>query len=446
VKFAIRNPQFDNAEHGSIMVLVLWIAFGMVTLALYFANSMTFELRAADNRVATVEADQAIAGAARYVSNVLANTEHPGMIPPRTTYLAEAVPVGNASFWLIGRNNDETALASTTTTTFALVDESSKLNLNTATRDMLMQLPYMTDAIADAIIDWRDTDSDLSESGAEDEAYGRLSPARLPKNKDFDSVDELSLVYGMDPLLLLGEDFNRNGLLDANENDGEDNEPYDNRDGRLDPGWHEYLTVYTVEPTTGTNVNNRQQMTTLLTEILGQSRANQLVRTLATNNSSVLQFYVTSGMEASEFELIEPYLSASNAPIRGLVNVNTASEAVLACIPGIGTTNASSLIAARQQTTMTNSIAWVKDALDRNSAIQAGRYITGRSYQFTADIAAIGHHGRGYQRVRYVFDTSKGTADTRQVDILSRQELTHFGWALGRQTRQSILLAKESTQ
>jgi hypothetical protein len=64
-----------------VLIIVLWVAFGLVSLALYFAHSMSFELRAADNRVASVEAEQAIAGAARYVSNVLANAQQPGLLP-----------------------------------------------------------------------------------------------------------------------------------------------------------------------------------------------------------------------------------------------------------------------------------------------------------------------------------------------------------------------------
>ncbi len=61
-----------TSQDASVLVAVLWITFGLVSLAIYFAQSSNFEFRAADNRVAAVEADQAIEGAARYVSNVLA--------------------------------------------------------------------------------------------------------------------------------------------------------------------------------------------------------------------------------------------------------------------------------------------------------------------------------------------------------------------------------------
>ncbi|OHB78697.1 MAG: hypothetical protein A2Z25_15170 [Planctomycetes bacterium RBG_16_55_9] len=39
-----------------------------------------------------------------------------------------------------------------------VIDEASKLNINTATREQLLGLPYMVEEIADAIIDWRDED------------------------------------------------------------------------------------------------------------------------------------------------------------------------------------------------------------------------------------------------------------------------------------------------
>ena len=61
----------NGAKRRSVLIIVLWIPIGLVSIALYFANSMTYELRAADNRVSGLAADQAIEGAARYVGYVL---------------------------------------------------------------------------------------------------------------------------------------------------------------------------------------------------------------------------------------------------------------------------------------------------------------------------------------------------------------------------------------
>src|SRR5688572_19715806 len=74
------------ALQGSALIIVLWVAFGLVALTLYFGEAMSMELRAADNRAAALEAEQAIAGAARYVTNILSKVREPGMIPETNLY------------------------------------------------------------------------------------------------------------------------------------------------------------------------------------------------------------------------------------------------------------------------------------------------------------------------------------------------------------------------
>src|SRR5689334_17448174 len=71
----------QGSENGSVLIIVLWIAFGLVAMALYFANSMSSELRASDNRVEMLAADQAIEGAARYVTKILAEQGTNGLVP-----------------------------------------------------------------------------------------------------------------------------------------------------------------------------------------------------------------------------------------------------------------------------------------------------------------------------------------------------------------------------
>ncbi|HEY2951746.1 MAG TPA: hypothetical protein VGK40_04135 [Verrucomicrobiae bacterium] len=419
---------------GSVLIIVLWVTFGLVSIALYFAKSMSLELRASDNRLAGMQAQQAIAGAVRYLSNVLASVQEPGTWPDPLTYHHEAVPVGDANFWLIGRSLSQTTPDQPV---FGLVDEASKLNLNTATTEMIQTLPRMTVELAAAIKDWRDADEDVTQGGAESQTYSRLNPPYRCKNANFESIDELRLVSGAYLDILYGEDANLNGILDPNENDGDVSSPSDNHDSRLDSGVFEYVTVYTREPNTRTNVGNAQQLAALLQQKFDTARANQiLLRLGATAARSVLEFYVRSDMTADEFGQIEGDLM--NPKTDGLVNVNTASEAVLACIPGIGVDSAPALVASRQTRVDTSaSIAWVKEVLEQNNAIQAGPYLTGRSYQFTADIAGVGHHGRGYARVKFIFDTSEGAPK-----ILYRQDLTHLGWALGSQVRNALLLAR----
>jgi len=438
-------PRAQIANRGSVLIIVLWVAFGLVSITLYFANSMSMELRASDNRVAGVEAEQAIAGAACYVSNILANLEQPGTLPDPQNFRAEAVPVGNATFWLIGRETNNLQMTPDQMA-FGLVDEAAKINLNTATAAMLQNLPGMTPNLAAAIFDWRNTNSTVSSGGAKSETYSLLQPPYLCKSAPFETVDELRLVFGTDLNLLYGEDSNLNGILDANEDDADVLPPTDNHDGQLDPGLLEYVTVYSREPNVTSNGTARVSVanTSAVQRLLSSTFPRKTFQRVSAQ-SSVLALYwqlVDSGQKfltAAEFAQVEPGLRNTN--IVGLVNINTASVAVLTCIPGIDTNNAVALINYRNANPdKLNTITWVAEALSSNTAnwLKAGPYITTHTYQFTADIAAVGHYGRGYRRVKFIFDTSEGAPK-----IIYRQDLTHLGWALGRQTREKMLLAKE---
>jgi DNA uptake protein ComE-like DNA-binding protein len=438
---AVQTPR-----QGSVLVIVLLICVGLISVALYFANSMTLELRASDNRTSGLAAEQAIEGAARYVSSILGTYATNGAIPDLSYYTAEAVAVGNSTrpeengrFWLIGRDHSGTMSSDPY---FALVDEASKLDLNTdwLTADMLAtNVPNMTFECAEAIADWRDTNATSSSSTLN---YGQSG--YLPKHGPFETVGELRLVYGTSAELLAGDDINRNGVLDANEND-----LYHN--GQSDPGLMEYFTVYNREPNTHsdgtalTNVNEMTNLVVLLEQRLGSARAIEISNVVALSQvgqpgafASLLQFYRVSRMTVDEFAQIYPDVTVTNAPFTvGKVNINTAPEAVLACLPGMNATLAEQVVNYRESNTMNyNSIAWIADALASNTdALQTlaqGDYITAKSFQFTADIAAVGPFGRGYRRMKFVFDISEGTPK-----IVYRQDLSRLGWALGRQTRET---------
>lgn len=440
-------------ERGTVLVIVLWISFGLLVLAIAFAHSMSLELKGAQNRYTSLQAEHAATGAATYVNYVLTTCGTNGILPGLTGDLPEfrttGAQIGEAYFWLIGRGDLATYPERPT---FGLVDEASKINLNTASVEMLEALPGMTSELAASIVDWRDEDSETTENGAEDEIYARLNPPRRAKNAPFETVEELRLVHGATVQILFGEDANLNGVLDLNENDGDTSPPYDNGDGRLDAGLLEYVTVYSQVPATApdgsqrvniTTQQGRQQLPEAIGELLGEDRAKEIANAVAGGNvNSVLRFYADSGMTADEFALVHTYLSASNEAQEGLINVNTASEAVLECIPGIGIDNASTLVAFRAANpSRLDSMAWVTEVIDEEAIAECGPYLTDQVYQINADIASVGAHGRGYYRVRYIIDDADGTPI-----VLFRRNLTHLGWALGREVREQIQLAVTGQQ
>lgn len=451
------NPRQSNSGFGrrrqsaSVLIIVLWVAIGLISMALYFANSMSYELRASDNRVSGMVTEQAIEGASRYVGYVLYNYSTNGSVPDNTQFACEAVPVGDAHFWIIGRDPSDTPSSDPY---FGLVDEGSKLNLNTVSTNVLLELPNMTSDFTDAILDWRGTNG----GGLYATEYNGLGYS--DKNAPFESVDELRLVYGATMDLLVGNDLNLNGVLDSNEKA---------TSGQVEPGLLEYFTVYTREPNFGpggiqlTNVNtiSSNQLASFL-QNSGVSSASTIARRVylamhpsvgtQSLNRGILEFCLrckNAGMSTSDFEKIYPYATTStNTYIRGRVNINTANATVLtALFMGVGinqgvdqstaSSAADSIISYRQQNADNlDSVAWIIDALGATSpvisALRQGDYITARTYQFTADIAAVGPFGRGYRRVKFIFDTSNGSPQ-----IIYRQDLSNLGWALGDKARQT---------
>jgi general secretion pathway protein K len=86
----------------------------------------------------------------------------------------------------------------------ALQDESGKIDLNAAPVELLSGLLVAAeldgstaDALADAIMDWRDDDDLRRLNGAEDDDYLAAGRADGAKDAPFDKIEELQLVLGM---------------------------------------------------------------------------------------------------------------------------------------------------------------------------------------------------------------------------------------------------------
>jgi DNA uptake protein ComE-like DNA-binding protein len=74
--------------------------------------------------------------------------------------------------------------------TVRVIDEASKLNVNTATKKQLLELPDMTEEIADAIIDWRDKNDIPRQGGAEGGYYENLRYGYSIRNGPFRTIDD----------------------------------------------------------------------------------------------------------------------------------------------------------------------------------------------------------------------------------------------------------------
>ncbi len=88
------------------------------------------------------------------------------------------------------------------------LDESGKADINHAGPVLLKAVlglagaaPEQVDSLADAIMDWRDNDQLRRTSGAESPDYIAAGLAYGPSDKPFQSMEELSMVLGMEPTL-----------------------------------------------------------------------------------------------------------------------------------------------------------------------------------------------------------------------------------------------------
>jgi general secretion pathway protein K len=90
----------------------------------------------------------------------------------------------------------------------AIQDESGKIDLNEAQRDVLDPMMRSVgvedekrDALVDAILDWRDEDNLRGLRGAEDDDYAAAGLDYGAKDGPFNCVEELQQVLGMTPAL-----------------------------------------------------------------------------------------------------------------------------------------------------------------------------------------------------------------------------------------------------
>ncbi len=246
-----------------------------------------------------------------------------------------------------------------------VTDESGKLNVNTVSRDQLLMLPNMTEQIADAIIDWRDTDDEPNQSGVESGYYQSLPFGYMIRNGPFRTIRELLLVKGINEELLYGynPDKSWGGRVASSESMGSVGVLNENTEYTLDDGWINYLTCYSFDSNLApdgsarVNVNTASQSTLIDSLGLSQQNAAWIIQTrrtkrftsvadllTTTTTSQTGQTGTTAGQGASQagqsaqttpldaatFANIAEKISINDVNrVVGKININTAPRYVL---------------------------------------------------------------------------------------------------------------------
>ncbi len=469
----MRHPTTNSSRRSpkAVILLAVLVVVVLLTLAAYqYSELVTAEYRAADSYERSGKAKAYAASGVHYVAAIVGNSNNftsqvngnPHDNP--TAFQGKIVassddPRKQGRFSIVSPLGPDDTASGTNPFRYGVTDESGKININALMKldssgqiahDVLINLPNMTEEIANCILDWIDPDD------------------------------------------------NRNGILDPGEDDGT---------GVVNQGWSAYLTVYSRElnlagdgtPRIYVNDSDLNTLNTNLQSILGSDLANFIiayrlygaaqtgtgqVTSSAADRSRALQKMTTDLQNSQQmrlppgigslFDLINsnvdvtipataplqppvkvrfpsplkdagtlrqllPILldkvttvrSANSSEIPARVNVNTAPRAVLAALPGLADTDVQTIIDHRPSMTTPDAgdpifqtPAWlITEANFPPATLKTlERYVTASSVVYR--IQSIGYFDGGgpTARIEAVID-----ANNQRPRIVSWRDLTELG-------------------
>lgn len=171
-------------QRGIALVLVLWVTVLLSVIVGSFTLVSRVETLQARNQLDVTRAYFAAeAGLHRAVMALSARNPDQGWVPDGRAY---EMAFGDAEVEI------------------RVVDESGRIDLNAAQQQQLIDLFESADvdtrdaeALADAVLDWRDPDDLVRPLGAEDRDYESAGYEYGSKDAPFDTIEELQQVIGM---------------------------------------------------------------------------------------------------------------------------------------------------------------------------------------------------------------------------------------------------------
>lgn len=328
-------------------------------------------------------------------------------------------------------------------------DAHAKINVNRLTAQGLLLLPYMTEDVADAILDWIDADDDTNPLGAEVGFYQSLPFGYEPRNAPMRTVQELELVSGTYDAYVRGEDWNLNGRLDANEDDGDASWPPDNADGKLDAGWSGLLTALSADDVLTPSGQERLDLRTASASDVQQrtgisrEQSETIVNYVAARSTATMRDFIRSNMNAlvqaagnqpqgrAAWPLTDDEMarlldecaigSEDPGPRPGRLNINTCAAETLQYLPGLDPAVADSIIVARSSRPQGfTSIVDLLGAgvLNRNQLARIADMITVRSNVYV--VSCRGRDAATGLEVEVVATLDRSTLPVTITDLVVR--------------------------
>ena len=194
-------------EKGLALLMVLWVITLLAVIVGEFCYAMKTEINITRNfKESTQGYYIALAGVNRAAAELIKETStgiKKNQSPVEDEEDSDSDTNEDLIEWRVGANIPP-VLFGEGEYKVKISNESGKININKATRSMLLMLlngfdldDSEKDTIADSIMDWRDKDNLHRINGAEDDYYQSLDDPYECKDEDFDAIEELLLVKGV---------------------------------------------------------------------------------------------------------------------------------------------------------------------------------------------------------------------------------------------------------
>lgn len=303
----------------------------------------------------------------------------------------ENVSFGRGEFTIVRRGREDEGGG----ILYGVSDEESRLNVNVAQTNELLQLPNMTSDVMASIVDWRSPTNVVLPGGALGAYYESLQPPYQPRNGPYQTIRELLMVRGVTPELLLGEDIHGDGFLPrAPISDNSDDNA--DRASDVDAGWAGLLTVNSYVNNVTASGQDRVNVQTAdanalsavpgITPDIAQAivsyRSQHQFQSIAdlldvtapqppgegqggggstSDNSSSQGDQSSSGPNVISADLLmnigDEVTVESRRRLTGVIDVNTAGPDVLACLPAVDRELARAIISFRSSSGFMPNVA-----------------------------------------------------------------------------------------
>ncbi|MFO8008150.1 MAG: helix-hairpin-helix domain-containing protein [Candidatus Brocadiia bacterium] len=453
------NTAQRRGRRGVALVMVLWMMTIICAVALEVSLATRLRLQATRNGGESLRAFYlARAGVERVLSELAAVRDEPLSLADLRQSEGRQyanVELGGGTYTLLADAGGESGEA----LEFGVDDTCAALNVNTADEQVLRKLPGMSPELAAGIVALREERDQIYE------------------------LEDLLLLNAADPELLFGEDRNQNGILDPEEDDGDESPPHDDADGVLDRGIARYLTCRSAVRNTDAEGQQRvdlneadaeelvrrlegvsQQQAQSIVQHRGNSELENIAQLLdvklvrprrqesngngdgdngdqqgeqpqqeqrphgrpGPQRDGGEEQYETTDQDAfstADFKRIADQVTVTDEEVlSGRVNVNTAPAEVLACLPGLNGDLAVKIVARRRQRAFRSAADLLDvEGLSADKLKEVCGHLCVRSDVFRVRSYGVLNTGSGQPVYRCVGAVIDGTGD--EIIVNSWREL-----------------------